>query len=361
MDEGPQLHAAAAREAQDLQSAVASATEGITQDNNGGGAVAIAQQFLDAGAGEALMEALAASTASYAAASALSALAALAHHGGCAAQLLAAGAAEAIMAAIAIHCACEVVVKALQCDALGRCSLDLSLKALAALAAAAESHSRAVALSLVEAGASILEELRELLLAGKAAETKQLYRNALDCYVSASVLLPGDERLVNKVARLKELAGVDENCTPNADATAASEQQDGEEEDIAELLFSHNWCDGGDGNGGNAVHAASAAAVTSETAKFGGATVVEAGGTLDVQEIKMEIKSEVEMRLLDVVNNGDEAQLRQLWGIGPKRACLIMEARTTSPFRALEDLERIGMYRTQVIKATQALLSDDAC
>ncbi|KAG5184189.1 hypothetical protein JKP88DRAFT_315497 [Tribonema minus] len=153
---------------QDLQAAAASAIERMTERHNGNGAT-IAQQFLDADAGNALMEALAASTTGGAAPYMLQALTALADYRGSAAQLLAAGAAETIMAAIAklslatkapadsarlsAAGACEAVVEALKCDRSDDRLMALSLKALTALAAAAESHSSAVALSLVEAGA----------------------------------------------------------------------------------------------------------------------------------------------------------------------------------------------------------------
>eukprot|EP00611_Tribonema_gayanum_P011059 TRINITY_DN2118_c0_g2_i2.p1 TRINITY_DN2118_c0_g2~~TRINITY_DN2118_c0_g2_i2.p1 ORF type:complete len:489 (+),score=67.16 TRINITY_DN2118_c0_g2_i2:132-1598(+) len=181
---------------QDLQAAAATALEEIVRRSNGGGA-AIAQQFLVAGAGEALMEALAASTRDGAAAHVLFAIIELAYHGDSAAELLAAGTAEAIMAAIAKHCyplsadykCSEVLATALaaiavlasrapaasaRLSAVGACDAVVStvllhiqapnnmlhqyrlhsgLEALAALASAAESHSPAVALSLVQAGA----------------------------------------------------------------------------------------------------------------------------------------------------------------------------------------------------------------
>ncbi|KAG5178499.1 armadillo-type protein [Tribonema minus] len=181
---------------QTLQAAAASAIEGLVQHNDGGGAAAIAQQFLDAGVGEALVEAVAASSPYGAAAHTLNALTALVHHGGSAAQLLAAGGAEAIMAAVGRLCtrgralspvvqfgrarvlsaamkaiaalatkapadsarlsaagACQVAVNALKYNISDDCLLDLSLKTLAALVTAAVSHSPAVALSLVTAGA----------------------------------------------------------------------------------------------------------------------------------------------------------------------------------------------------------------
>ncbi|KAG5175340.1 hypothetical protein JKP88DRAFT_250248 [Tribonema minus] len=186
---------------QDLQAAAATAIERIMEHNNNGGA-AIAQQLLDAGAGNALMEALAVSTRHGAAAFVLLALAALASHGGSAAQLLAAGAAEAIMAPVAKHCrdkprspyedirrtellsaamsaiaalavsapadsatpcaagACEAAVttvpehvQILYARDIHRNLLERGLEALAALASAAESHSPVVALSLVQARA----------------------------------------------------------------------------------------------------------------------------------------------------------------------------------------------------------------
>eukprot|EP00611_Tribonema_gayanum_P011057 TRINITY_DN2118_c0_g1_i3.p1 TRINITY_DN2118_c0_g1~~TRINITY_DN2118_c0_g1_i3.p1 ORF type:complete len:448 (+),score=76.61 TRINITY_DN2118_c0_g1_i3:38-1345(+) len=186
---------------QGLQAGAAKAITRITEHNICGGA-AIAQQFLDAGAGDALMGALAVSTRDGAAAPVLLALAALASHGGSAAQLLAAGAAEAIMAAVAKHCrgrskspcedswraavlsaatsaiaalassapadsarlstagACKVVVSAvLRFNNMYKANdaycfyLRSGLKALAALAAPGESHSQAVASRLVQAGA----------------------------------------------------------------------------------------------------------------------------------------------------------------------------------------------------------------
>eukprot|EP00611_Tribonema_gayanum_P011055 TRINITY_DN2118_c0_g1_i1.p1 TRINITY_DN2118_c0_g1~~TRINITY_DN2118_c0_g1_i1.p1 ORF type:complete len:403 (+),score=89.62 TRINITY_DN2118_c0_g1_i1:160-1368(+) len=186
---------------QSLQAAAASAIRDMTERNNAGGA-AIAQQFLDAGAGNALMNALAASTIGGADSDTLKALAALARYGSSAAQLLAAGVAEAIIAAVDKHCtrgrmlsadyyskrvlesalsaiatlaasapadrarlstagACEVVVSAVQqllndvqrFDVAFYSELLPGLKALAALAAAGESHSQAVAQSLVQAGA----------------------------------------------------------------------------------------------------------------------------------------------------------------------------------------------------------------
>ncbi|KAG5175337.1 hypothetical protein JKP88DRAFT_338847 [Tribonema minus] len=186
---------------QDLQAAAATAIERIMEHNNNGGA-AIAQQLLGAAAGNALMEALAVATRDGAAAPVLLALAALASHGVSAAQFLAAGAAEAIMAAVAKHrrgkprlpyediCRTEVQSAAMSAIAAlaasapadsarlcaaGACEaavttvpvyvnrlyahsqycdlLDKGLQALAALASAAESHSQAVALSLVQAGA----------------------------------------------------------------------------------------------------------------------------------------------------------------------------------------------------------------
>ncbi|KAG5178498.1 hypothetical protein JKP88DRAFT_273760 [Tribonema minus] len=93
------LGQAGACAALDLQAAAASAIESMAERNNGAGAAAIAQQFLDAGAGEALKEALAASTIGGATSDTLKALTALAHYGAGAAQLLAAGVAEAIVAA----------------------------------------------------------------------------------------------------------------------------------------------------------------------------------------------------------------------------------------------------------------------
>eukprot|EP00611_Tribonema_gayanum_P011056 TRINITY_DN2118_c0_g1_i2.p1 TRINITY_DN2118_c0_g1~~TRINITY_DN2118_c0_g1_i2.p1 ORF type:complete len:308 (+),score=62.89 TRINITY_DN2118_c0_g1_i2:633-1556(+) len=185
---------------EDLQSAAATAIESMTESSNGGGA-AVAQQFLDAGAGNALMNALAASTASGATSDTLKALAALARYGSSASQLLAAGVAEAIMAAVDKHCirggtlsadfkctlvisaamsaiaalaasapadsarlstvgACEVVARAVRLH-MDAQEFDETfwywehsgLEALAALAAAGESHSQAVAQSLVQAGA----------------------------------------------------------------------------------------------------------------------------------------------------------------------------------------------------------------
>ncbi|KAG5175339.1 armadillo-type protein [Tribonema minus] len=120
-----------------LQSAAATAIESMTESSDGGGA-AVAQQFLDAGAGNALMNALAASTASGATSDTLKALAALAQYGGSAAQLLAAGVAEAIMAAVDKHCVRGGVL-----SADFKCTLVISaaMSAIAALAASAPADS----------------------------------------------------------------------------------------------------------------------------------------------------------------------------------------------------------------------------
>ncbi|KAG5175341.1 hypothetical protein JKP88DRAFT_250249 [Tribonema minus] len=120
-----------------LQAAAALAIRNMTERSDAGGA-AIAQQFVDAGAGNALMDALAASAIRGAASDTLKALAALARYGGSAAQLLAAGVAEAIMAAVDKHCTRGRMLSA---DYDGKQVLEPALSAIAALAASAPADS----------------------------------------------------------------------------------------------------------------------------------------------------------------------------------------------------------------------------
>ncbi|KAG5175336.1 hypothetical protein JKP88DRAFT_351550 [Tribonema minus] len=125
MDDGAQAHAALTFEAQ-----VARMMLSFPDDAS--------IQFLNAGAGNALMEALAASTTGYAASHMLKGLTALAHDSGNAAQLLAAGVAEAIMAAVDKHC-----TRGRMLSADSKCTwvLSAAMLAIAALAASAPADS----------------------------------------------------------------------------------------------------------------------------------------------------------------------------------------------------------------------------
>ncbi|KAG5184187.1 hypothetical protein JKP88DRAFT_315492 [Tribonema minus] len=255
---------------QDLQAAAASAVEGITQRNTGGVGAAIAQQFLDAGAGEALMEALAASTAHGAARHTLIALAALVHHGGSAAHFLAAGVAEAIMAAVDRLCtrggtfsadsecvwvllaamaiaalatkapadsarfyaagACDAVVRAVQLfKEYHHRRNDTSwlwhhpgLEALAALAAAAEAHSQDMALSLVEAGAceAATTFLNAVLLIPALSSSKAL-TTVLQAICALSADASAAARL-NTAGAHKAVANAIPRCSNHSDAAQSA-------------------------------------------------------------------------------------------------------------------------------------------
>ncbi|KAG5184188.1 hypothetical protein JKP88DRAFT_255577 [Tribonema minus] len=276
------LHAAQAAQAvaaamrtditqQDLQTAAASAIEGITQNNNGGVGAAIAQQFLDAGVGEVLIEALTASTAHGTARFTLKALTALAHHGGSAAQLMSAVAAAAIMAAVGKLCtrggtlsavfvclsvlsaamwaiaalatkapaesarfyaagACQAVVRAVQLfkDVHRRSSWfwqHPGLEALAALAAAAEAHSQDMALSLVQAGACEVATavLNAVLLVPLSDAGYRMLTSALQAICTLSADASAAARLSAAGAR-EAVASAIPRCREGDDAAARAAQ-----------------------------------------------------------------------------------------------------------------------------------------
>lgn len=60
---------------------------------------------------------------------------------------------------------------------------------------------------------------------------------------------------------------------------------------------------------------------------------------------------------MDILNEGTKQEVKKLYGIGPKRADKIIEARATITFQTVEDLQKAGISAKVARTMRQAFMA----
>jgi DNA uptake protein ComE-like DNA-binding protein len=80
-------------------------------------------------------------------------------------------------------------------------------------------------------------------------------------------------------------------------------------------------------------------------------------GSRSRQALSLLQQQALNVQLMDILNEGTKQEVKKLYGIGPKRADKIIEARATVTFQTVEDLQKAGISAKVARTMRQAFMA----